>query len=187
MRVYASKYPGEIVGMAFLDASHPRQIEMEPIAKLQAKSVSFYTLMKWCARLSLIRLYSPLFKHFSPEAASEEIEQQLKRMLRHPAMYETMRADLEYFEISAAQCVQAGDLVDMPVVVLTGPEKGKLPDDINREEWLRLWSELQEQLVTLSTNGRHKVIEGASYTTLVTGKHYAGQVADEILALVVGQ
>ncbi len=46
------------------------------------------------------------------------------------------------------------------------------------------WHELQRDLTTLSTNSRHRVVDGASHASLVTNDDHALVVAQEVGRMV---
>lgn len=188
LRVYGGKYPHELAGMVLLDASHPRQFEiMDTSDNWTFRTRVLYQSISLCASIGITALYNPLFDpgdDIIRHLPSESIRQ-LCYLSRQPQTYTTGMAEFKSFETSAQQALQAGSLGDLPLVVLTGPERSNLPAGIDENKYKADWLMLQRELATLSTQGRHKVIEGAGHGTLITEKRYADQVADEILMIAL--
>jgi pimeloyl-ACP methyl ester carboxylesterase len=61
--------------------------------------------------------------------------------------------------------LQPGSLGDLPLVVLTAPDKQRaddFPDDLN-DKFNRIWLELHEDLARLSSNSTHVIIRGSDH------------------------
>jgi hypothetical protein len=60
-----------------------------------------------------------------------------------------------------AQVRAVGTLGDLPLFVISATEHGTPPD------LEQLWQGWQEEMASLSTNSRHRVVDGAGHTSLV--------------------
>lgn len=189
LRVYADKYPQDMAGVALLDASHPRQREVFSDLSLPYRMRLYRTRLLYqsaslCANMGFTALYNPLidlndntFQHL-PQVSI----QQLNYFSHQSRTYRSAIAESDSFPICAEQALQAGDFGDLPLVVLTASERVKSPY-VDDEKYTSDWLMLQQELATLSTRGRHNVIEGASHGSIITNKQYVDQVAEEILEL----
>ena len=187
LRVYASQYPDNIVGMVLLDPSHPKQKAVlsgtgfGPMAHLKQQAMALY------ANLGLARLHPPTWalRTNAMNYLSESNQQQLLFLCRRAQSFITPLKESDAFDLAALQTLQSGDLGDIPLLVITAPR----PDGVEAEfpDWqahIDAWLGLHRDLLTLSTNSQHKIIEGAGHCTIVTKRQYAEQVTNEILQLV---
>lgn len=188
MRVYFGKYPNDIKGMVFIDSSHPEQYDVLETDRLNRQVRRLNRLVGFSAKLGFTHLVNPLFnaKNSGLSGLPESALMQLKRYSHQSSTYATAQSEMDLFSESAQQAELSGDLGDCPVTVITGPDTSSLPKGVDCEEYVSSWLDLQKDLVTLSTRGKHKVIDGAGHMSLVTDKQYSDQVADEILQMVFG-
>ena len=87
--------------------------------------------------------------------------------------------ELKYFKESAYEVKHAGSLFDIPLVVLTRGKR-QLPD-INGISLESAWREMQKDLLNLSTNSSHVVIEGSGHNIY---KDAPNEVISHILRVV---
>ena len=187
LRVYASKYPDNIVGMVLLDASHPRQIDLLEVSGFTLRQRVHKRAMATYTALGMARLYSPLWALktnamlFLPEASL----QQLMYLLGFRQSYITPLVESDAFDLAAHQALKANGLGDMPLLVITAPAPdGDRPNNINWKAQSSAWLRLQKDLLNLSSNSQHTIIEGAGHCTLITKQQYAEQDANEIFKLI---
>jgi pimeloyl-ACP methyl ester carboxylesterase len=125
VRLYASRYRQEVVGLVLVDSAHPDQWQrsaavLPPPSPSDSESVRFYR--EW-------------FTSAAPDPTLS------------PALY------------------APGSLGDLPLVVLSAPDKQRA-DDVPAElnaSLNRVWLELQRELVQLSTNSRHVISEQSQH------------------------
>ena len=171
VRVYNAQYPGEVAGMVLVDATHPDNWtrQGESIDTLQLLAGISAVL----SRFGLMRLA------FGGEGFDLPAQHSaaLKANMASSQYWETQRADAASMVTSLAQGDSAGDLGDLPLVVLSTVD---YPEGTGRETELAL----QTELAALSSNSTHRVVDGARHITLVTNKEYAQRVADAILRVI---
>jgi pimeloyl-ACP methyl ester carboxylesterase len=171
VRVYNAQYPGEVVGMALIDATHPdnwtRQGEsFEAVQTLASISSAL-------SRIGLMRLFFAGQQFNLPEPNGAI----LKANISSVQYWDTQRADTAAGLATLAQGRAAGNLGSLPLAVLTAVD---YPEGRGRETELAL----QTELAALSSNSVHETVEGAHHITLVTDAQYALSVSDMILRVV---
>jgi pimeloyl-ACP methyl ester carboxylesterase len=170
-RVYNAHYPGEVVGMVLVDATHPDSWarQGESIQALQAVA-SVSTVL---ARVGLMRLFfaAQNFDLPGPDNAA------LKADIASAHYWDTQRADAAAMEATTAEGRAAGELGDLPLAVLAA---GEYPAGPRRD----IKFSLQHELAALSTNSTYQEVAGANHISLVTDEQYAALVSQAILRVV---
>lgn len=182
LRVYASRYPDNILGIVLLDPSHPNQKQVlsgtgfSPVARMKQRAMALY------AMLGLAGLCQPTWAlkinamNYLPKWA----QQQLLFLCRRPQTFITPLKESDSFDQSALQAQQCADLADIPLLVITAPAPDSQSIRADWPEHIKKWTNLHKDLLGLSRNSQHKTIEGAGHCTLITKRYYAEQVANEI-------
>jgi pimeloyl-ACP methyl ester carboxylesterase len=159
--LYASQYPAEVAGMVWIDVCHPDQ---------------------WDRQMALL----------PPESADEAPS---VRYIRHDVFEEFVSKPLQNGECwdilaSAEQVRAAGDLGDIPLVVLTRDvnrlnleQLGFPPGfDVELVEALaRDWLAMQEELAGLSSNSTHILVPDSTHMIPV---EYPESIVDAILQVL---
>ena len=156
VRLYASAYPSEVVGMVLVDASHPDQ-ENRFSPELKAMEGSWlrdqefiaYTMPFGVPRLLGLCEDDPVERAAGCNwnSAREQV------------------AEMKAFRESSAQTAATGSLGDIPLAVIShDPEKlhSELPPDIARST-NREWEKMQEELAHLSTRGTQTISKNSSH------------------------
>jgi pimeloyl-ACP methyl ester carboxylesterase len=170
-RVYDVHYPGEVDGMALVDATHPDNWmrQGESIQALQtAANVS--TVL---ARIGLMRLFFAGQNFAVPEPHNAA----LKADIASAQYWDTQRADAAAMEATTAEGRASGELGDLPLAVVAA---GEYPDGPGKD----IKFSLQHELAALSTNSSYQEIAGANHISLVTNEPYARLVSQAILRVV---
>jgi pimeloyl-ACP methyl ester carboxylesterase len=169
IRVYTGQYPNDVAGMVLVDASHEDQDLRAPesIRKwLQdyrkhpgwKKLKYFFQLHLGWARLTADR-DAPAFW---PKAFREE-EDFLTLPTKH--QFATIDEDQVFPTLSAAQVRSAGNLGDLPLIVLTATRQEDIPPEIPPKDAQAeedLWvHQLQPELARLSTHGKQIVVDSS--------------------------
>ncbi|PCI54384.1 MAG: hypothetical protein COB36_10375 [Alphaproteobacteria bacterium] len=187
MRTYVGKYPEDVVGVAFLDASHPNQNEVLKFGDdgSTGKMEELYGWFKLLNNLGLTKIYNPVTAMVEGYLPDEVIAQM--EFTTGNVYYDASVAEMGGFDASAEQASQAGDLADRPVVVITAGkllEKEYLPDHIDPVELRAAWIGLNKDLANLSSKGRQVVINEADHMSLLYDKKLADQASDLIREIV---
>jgi pimeloyl-ACP methyl ester carboxylesterase len=174
-RVYTQEYPGEVVGMVLIDPGtlddDPRfPQERRDELKKEKRTVA---LARWLAPFGLVRLLKQPDDYGdlpSQQAAAEHsftvttkyfqaIEDQFR------AMPDTLRQERQVMSLGS-----------IPLIVVSAT----LPDD----EMRQVWNEINGELVKLSTNSVHRVVQGAEHQDLVRKRVHAEVTMNAIQEVV---
>lgn len=171
VRVYNAMYPGEVVGMALIDSTHPdnwsRQGEsLETLGAMASVSAVL-------SRFGVMRL-AFAGEHFNlPEPDSSA----LLAYTVSTRYWDMQRADMTAATATIDEGRAAGTLGDLPLAVLTAVD---YPEGKGRDTELAL----QMELAALSSNSIYQVVDGARHITLLTDEQYAKQVSDAVIRVV---
>lgn len=133
-RLYASRYPREVVGLVLVDAAHPDQ---------------------WSKLLGALPAESP-----QEREDIKRVRKDLHTEITDPS-FNRERMDVA---ASAAQVRAAGTLGNKPLVVVTRSPKAYTQGPGPQRDYLeRVWQELQRDLARLSSNSTHKVATKAGH------------------------
>ena len=163
MQTYAARYPEEVAGVALVDSStDPVQFGQRPeaqdsnepqkqtsavVSQLERFGISLP------ARLGIVRLLSML------DPASPELPQKQRAQtdVLTPSTREFTTSVLEF--LAPTQTLRLGtpgSLGNKPLAVVTAPKQAE-PG----------WLKHQDKLATLSSNSIHRVVKGATHTSLL--------------------
>jgi pimeloyl-ACP methyl ester carboxylesterase len=165
MRDYATRYPKNVVGIVFVDASTPLQ---EQNAAMQAGEKG---PPAWFLRSALIlgvpRLIGMCSKP-SQGAGAHTRRLQAEDICR--IHFSAMAAELDSFHQSGEQTVHSGPYGALPILIFSH-DPSKLPgkqkptqQSINRQN---AWSEMQEDLKKLSSRSCRIIAEGSTHNVML--------------------
>ena len=174
IRAFAALYPDEIAGMVLVDASHPDQW-----VRMGVPSKSLFFGNKMGALLARFGLFLFFFKGEYQRLTGGLPQQRAAELMAFtttPRALSTV-ADVVFVwdSISRPLVADAGDLGDLPLVVLSvteQPTKGEL------------LTALQAELTVLSNNSQHITVQDADHEGLVSCPEYAHVVTESILRVV---
>ncbi len=169
-RMFADRYPGEVVGIVLVDSSHPDQWANIP-ASLNGRTVALGNrLTALLARFGVLRLFHAERSFIAglPDREYAEMRAYLSRPQGWSAGADGL---LAWTRRSRDQVNAARGLGDLPIMVLSVTEQDRYAEVLTR---------LQNELASLSSNGEHLTVAGANHYTLVSQQHYAAKVSDAI-------
>jgi pimeloyl-ACP methyl ester carboxylesterase len=160
MQTYAARYPDEVAGVVLVDSSSdPDQFSQRPEAQdsneaqkqtsaVVPKLVRFGVSLP--ARLGIVRLLSKL------DPASPELPPQQRAQIDAltPSTRQFTTSILEL--LAPTQTLRLGSPGNKPLAVVTAPKQAE-PG----------WLKQQDKLATLSSNSIHRVVKGATHTSLL--------------------
>lgn len=162
-RVFVDRFPDEVAGLVFVDASHPDQWQRFPPELVQRARVPARARLigPLLAQTGVLRVKGGVpLRQLPPDVAST-VNAYMPRSV--PALL----AESEAQDASMWQAREADALDSLPLVVLTaGRDPDVFPPGVTsalRARFRPLWIELQEELATLSTNADHRVIENSGH------------------------
>lgn len=170
-RVYNARYPGEVIGMVWVDTTHPDNWtrQGESIQTLQTLA----SVSSVLSRIGLMRLFYGS-EHFNLPGTGSDV---IVANIASGQYWDTQRADINAAVATLDEGRAAGDLGDMPLAVLASVD---YPEGSGRDTELAL----QAELAALSTNSTFEVVDGAHHLTLATDEQYAQHVIDAIANVI---
>ena len=180
VRVFAKSYPQQMAGVVLLDGSHPEQ-RLEPA--LSSPPPGFEAHLRGALRRYQAGGEAPGELAFLMQVFSDlsEVPAQLAALARESMVDATM-LEWQSFGASAAQAEQAGDLGDLPLIVLWAPVVAAIPG-MDAAQLLKRWRRFQSDAATLSSRSRLLAVDGADHMGLVMQPQFAAVAAREIAAL----
>jgi pimeloyl-ACP methyl ester carboxylesterase len=171
IRLYASKYPNEVVGMVLVESAHEDQMEKMPprpesnfqkllvnpnIAPFLASIGVFRILNHMPQSRTAVQMYpADIQDKFLAEAST------VKNIRSQTQEYANIKISLNQVK------KDGGFLGDIPLIVITGGEKGTPQETGQSQEFLNqqaaIWNQLQKDLVTKSTNGKQIFAEHSAH------------------------
>ena len=152
MQTYAARYPDEVAGVALVDSSQPDQFSYQPVARDSYKPQEF-AVASLLARVGVVRLLSK-FDPAPPELPPQQ-RAQIDALSPSTRQVSTYTLELRATPQSVTQTRGLRSLGDKPLAVVSAGTQ--------EPEWLKL----QDDLVTLSSDSTHRIVEGATHTSLL--------------------
>jgi pimeloyl-ACP methyl ester carboxylesterase len=153
MQTYAARYPEEVAGMALVDSSQPDQFSYQPVARDSYKPQTF-DVASLAARVGIVRLLSKLAP--APPELPPQQRAQIDALSPSTRQVSTYTLELRATPQSVTQTRSLRSLGNKPLAVVSAPKQAE-PG----------WLKLQDDLVTLSSNSTHRVVEGATHTSVL--------------------
>src|ERR687893_1170998 len=176
MQTYAARYPDEVAGVALVDSStDPDQFSQRSEAResYEPQKQSFAVVPRLVrlgvslpARLGVVRLLSKL----SPASPDLPPQQREQIDALTPSTQHFTTSALEF--LAPTQTRRLESLGNKPLAVVTA--------GTSEPSWL----ELQDDLATLSSNSMHRVVEGATHTSLLYERSDAQATSASIVDVV---
>jgi pimeloyl-ACP methyl ester carboxylesterase len=156
MRLYASLYRNEVVGLILVDSSHPEQQKRLPpaINDLDASWLREQEFFEFTMPFGLPRLMGFCGNDDAVRAADCNF---------HSARESV--AELKSISQSSAETANSGSLGDIPLVVLShdpSMPQPDLPEDLVKPT-NDAWQQMQEELTQLSTMGKHVTAKNSGH------------------------
>lgn len=179
-RVYAAQYPDEVEGMVLVDTGQLYQdLRYPPEAHAEyAAEEQMIRTVRWLAPVGIARLL--LAMGLGPEAEEYDLPAPQRTQARTfnvtTKFWQSLVGQYAAMPQTDAQERAVKSLGDMPLVVLSAT----VPADETR----RAWNEFSAELATLSTNSRHRLVEGSTHMSLALKQQDAQVTSTAILEVV---
>ncbi len=156
VRVYASLYPSEVVGVVLVDASHPQQQKRFPpaINNLAASELRQQEFLAAITPFGIPRILG---------FCSPDLEIRATECNFH-SVFESVE-ELRAFSKSSAQAASTTSLGNLPLAVLSSDPnmpQPEIPEDLVKPAD-DAWQEMQEELAHLSTRGTHVIAKNSGH------------------------
>ena len=169
-QAYAARYPGEVAGVALVESSHPEQFERLPEARESYEQMGrLFAVAPWLARIGVVRLFN-----LSPAP---------------PELPERQRAQLDALSPSTRQISATAD--EFSAIPRTTDQArglrglgGKPLSVVSAGTQSPAWLGLQDELAALSSNSRHRVVDGATHESVLYDREDAQITSAAIVGVV---
>jgi pimeloyl-ACP methyl ester carboxylesterase len=170
-QTYAARYPDEVAGIALIESSHPEQFSYRRVARDSYEpQKQMFAVSSLLARIGAVRLLYKLFP--APPDLPPRQRAQIDALSPSTRQASTTALELRATPQTATQTRGLRSLGDKPLAVITAGTQE--PE----------WQELQDDLATLSPNSTHRVVEGATHTSLLYEKRDAQATSAAIVEVV---
>lgn len=178
VRMFASQYPNEVLGMVLVDAGHEEQLERLPpeYIRLNDRQESYFSVLEFMSRFGIMRLIGNTSNSadFAPPHVLKmptDVQPLYLMMMSHPSYFETTLAEQHLLSETTAQVRATVGLGRMPLIVLTAEntldpavlKSMGLPDDFDAAQIQQTWLDLQSELAALSTNSAHRIVKDSTH------------------------
>jgi pimeloyl-ACP methyl ester carboxylesterase len=157
IRDYAARYPEEVRGLIFVDASTPLQGQSPPFKKVK-QSPQWPTIL--LTRLAYITNLPRLAGTCSRSRPGSEAPawRLLAEGLCHP-QFRATRDEGDSFDLSGEETIQTGSYGALPILIFSH-DPAKTKQVMN---WENSWTQMQEDLKKLSTRSRRIVARNSTH------------------------
>ena len=168
-QTYAARYAEEVAGVCLVESSSPEQFGHRPVAR-DIYEPQRFAVSSLLARLGIVRLLYKLFP--APPDLPPQQRAQIDALGPSTRQVSTTALELRAGPQSATQARRLRSLGDKPLAVVSAGTQ--------EPEWL----ELQDGLATLSSNSVHRVVEGATHTSVLHDQGDSRATSAAILGVV---
>ncbi|WP_348252626.1 alpha/beta fold hydrolase [Trichocoleus desertorum] len=168
MRLYASQYPEDVVGLVLVDASHESYMTAETWKGIK-KELWLYQVLRVASRVGVLRLMGelnllPMFKAIKQEIqkyplAVQALFDTYKAYCYRPHYWATVASERAHLETSFAQFQAVTSLHNLPLVVLIQGVKAPAMSDASFQRW----QALQFDLTKLSSHSKAIIAENSGH------------------------
>ncbi|WP_232632322.1 alpha/beta fold hydrolase [Tenacibaculum maritimum] len=191
-RIFRELFPTEVIGMVFLDASHPEQwkrlAQKELIPKEYINSIRLNSIL---ADVGIVGIYNKMFNSkFRNDGLPKDCHIRSRAINSYSGRgYARYLKENDINDKILFRSGQASDLDSLPVLVFTATEQYSTfqkekyrREGIDPEAQVKLWLQMQKELKELSTRGKQFIMD-ASHGTIITEKANADIINKEILLM----
>jgi len=168
MRLYASQYPEDVVGLVLVDSSHENQMTSELWRRTKMLSW-LYQVLRVVSQVGVLRLIGemnllPILKGIKQEIQKYPLEVQalfdaFKSFCYRPDYWATASSELANIKKSFEEVRSVTSLGSLPLIVLSqGSKDSKMSD-----ERFQQWASLQLDLTKLSSNSQRVIAENSGH------------------------
>ena len=169
MRLYASQYPDDVVGLVLVDSSHEDQMTSEIQGRV-TMAAWLYQILRIVSQVGVVRLIGaldtvlPVLKKIKQDLQKYPLEVQslfdtFKSFFYRPHYWATASSEFGNIEKSFQSVQLVKSLGNLPVIVLS---RGSADSRMSRER-LQEWNSLQLDLTKLSSNSKQIIAENSGH------------------------
>ena len=183
MKSYLKKYPEEVAAIGFFDASHPDQFDKLGLPLGPDDGLSFEQhALRLLIKLGVTQIYNPQMGAIIKENFPADVVAQFEHLHQSSTQVDAAFNEMKGIEASSKETPRDINYRNLPVLVITAGEDVDFPPSfpLSSEEFKEYWSELQSDLVALSDQSTHIVIDSANHLSMFTEKSNADEVAGHL-------
>ena len=170
-QTYAARYPKEVAGVALIESSHPEQFSYRRATRDSYEpQKQIFAVSSLLARIGAVRLLYELFP--APPDLPQRQRAQIDALSPSTRQVSTTALELRATPQTATQARSLRSLGDKPLAVISAGTQ--------ESEWL----DLQDDLATLSSNSTHRVVEGATHTSVLDDRSDAQATSTAVVEVV---
>jgi pimeloyl-ACP methyl ester carboxylesterase len=170
-QTYAARYAEKVAGVCLVESSSPEQFGHRPAARdSHEPPTRTFAVASLLARIGVVRLLYELLP--APPELPPQQRAHIDALGPSTRQVSTTALELRAGPQTAAQARGLRSLGDKPLAVVSAGTQ--------EPEWL----ELQDDLVTLSSNSEHRVVEGATHTSVKYERSDAQAISAAIVDVV---
>jgi pimeloyl-ACP methyl ester carboxylesterase len=169
MRLYASQYPEDVVGLVLVDSSHENQITSDEMWRRIKMQSWLYQVLRVVSQVGVLRLIGemnllPILEDIKREIkkyplAVQTLFDPFKSFCYRPDYWATASSELANIKKSFEELRSVTSLGSLSLIVLSqGSKDSKMSDERFQE-----WSSLQLNLTKLSSNSQHIIAENSGH------------------------
>lgn len=164
-RLYANQYPDDVIGMVLVDASHEDMIALRPdlFESSTEQLIAQFESLAFMSNSGIMALAPEEIP--APDYPEYAIEQ-YRALLVSRGYFDAAIAETKIFEDNLSYLMGINDNSgEMPLIVISRGQAEPLPfmDESAIEELEAFWSQLQGELLNLSTNSRQIMAENSGH------------------------
>ncbi len=191
IRVFTQMYPDEVVGLIFIDSTHPEQAERfnaAPESSFRFKSAIWgLKLGVFFADAGVLGLLESFNEPiFAAEGLPDEINKRTKDFLLNGKCLRAYTRETKNYHKTLKQAKDANQFGTIPIRVFTATEINKesyRERGIDPDDYMRRVIEAQKEYAALSSNGKQFLIDG-NHQTIFTKRENAEVICKEIIELL---
>ncbi|WP_242041148.1 alpha/beta fold hydrolase [Leptolyngbya sp. FACHB-261] len=168
MRLYASQYPEDVIGLVLVDSSHENQMTSEMWRRIKMQSW-LYQVLRVVSQVGVLRLIGemnllPILEDIKREIqkyplAVQTLFDTYKTFCYRPDYWATTSSELANIKKSFEEVQSVRSLGSLPLIVLSqGSKDSKMSD-----ERFQKWASLQLDLTKLSSNSQRIIAENSGH------------------------
>jgi pimeloyl-ACP methyl ester carboxylesterase len=200
MRLFAFRYPGEVVGMVMVDSSTEHQSRrwfeatgdrrFAPTRREVDEHRRTIARVERLASAGALVPGTPEYKEFVGEplpTLTPAVEAARVAQRTSPGFWRALRSESANMMSATSDEVAAArrPLGDMPLIVLTAGRAVPMPDEAAEalEARRRVWREMHDEIAALSTRGVQRTVEDAGHGIQLDRPDVVIAAIEEVLAL----
>jgi pimeloyl-ACP methyl ester carboxylesterase len=180
IRIFAERHPEDVIGLGFIEPTHPDQLERLPpeAHAAHARATRALRILPVLAHVGFMRLSNALGQL---NTGLPDDDYRAARMFSSaPGHLRATHAEMSAWDATMAAARENHSLGERPIVVVGATE----PLAGMSAEIFAVNERLNAELATLSTRGRYVTIAGSDHMSVLTAREHAERVVELLEAMI---